>query len=289
MIENATFKKKKKKKNVKYAKNVDIKLPLSILSLSSHLSCILSIDIKFIPLSLFLLSPLLYSSYCYQIHSPPLVSPPTSFVFFLLISNSLSPFLYSSYWYQIHSPPLVSPPTSFIFFLLISNSLPSPCFSSYLFYILPIDIKFTPLNLFLLPPLFASPPTSIIFFLLISNSLPSTCFSSHIFYILPIDIKFTPLKVFLLPPLYVEMISTLLHWQLRDKLKDMFIGVTSEIFYSNCSCYLVNKIAARCPWCNCYRRRKWTRRHEFKSWMRRIAFHIALIPLGKVWIQLFSL
>ena len=29
--------------------------------------------------------------------------------------------------------------------------------------------------------------------------------------------------------------------------------------------------------------------HEFKSWTRRIAFHIALIPLGKVWIQLFSL
>ena len=42
-------------------------------------------------------------------------------------------------------------------------------------------------------------------------------------------------------------------------------------------------------WCNCYRRRKWTRWHEFKSWTRLIAFHIALIPLGKVWIQLFSL
>ena len=35
--------------------------------------------------------------------------------------------------------------------------------------------------------------------------------------------------------------------------------------------------------------RKWTRQHEFKSWTRLIAFHIALIPLGKVWIQLFSL
>ena len=45
----------------------------------------------------------------------------------------------------------------------------------------------------------------------------------------------------------------------------------------------------RCPWCNGYRRRKWTRRHEFKSWMRLIAFHIARISLGKVWIQLFSL
>ena len=38
-----------------------------------------------------------------------------------------------------------------------------------------------------------------------------------------------------------------------------------------------------------YRHRKWTRWHEFKSWTRLIAFHIALIPLGKVWIQLFSL
>ena len=45
----------------------------------------------------------------------------------------------------------------------------------------------------------------------------------------------------------------------------------------------------RCPWCNCYRRRKLTRRHGFKSWTRLIAFHIALIPLGKVWIQLFSI
>ena len=46
---------------------------------------------------------------------------------------------------------------------------------------------------------------------------------------------------------------------------------------------------SRCPWHNGYRHRKWTRRHKFKSWMRLIAFHIALIPLGKVWIQLFSL
>ena len=43
------------------------------------------------------------------------------------------------------------------------------------------------------------------------------------------------------------------------------------------------------PWCNGYRRRKWTRRHEFKSWPRLIAFHIALILSGKVWIQSFSL
>ena len=38
----------------------------------------------------------------------------------------------------------------------------------------------------------------------------------------------------------------------------------------------------RCPWCNGNRHRKWTRLHEFKSCTRLIAFHIALIPLGKV-------
>ena len=45
----------------------------------------------------------------------------------------------------------------------------------------------------------------------------------------------------------------------------------------------------RCPWCNAYRPRRCTRRLEFKSWTRLIACHIALILLGKVWIQLFSL
>ena len=59
---------------------------------------------------------------------------------------------------------------------------------------------------------------------------------------------------------------------------------TSSVFQT------INKEKKRsCPWCNGYRRRIWTRRHEFKSWTWLIAFHIALIPLGKVWIQLFSL
>ena len=45
----------------------------------------------------------------------------------------------------------------------------------------------------------------------------------------------------------------------------------------------------RCPWCNGYCHRKWTRWLEFKSWTRLIAFHIALISFGKVWSQSFSL
>ena len=44
-----------------------------------------------------------------------------------------------------------------------------------------------------------------------------------------------------------------------------------------------------CLWCNGYHHRIYTRWYEFNSWTRLIAFHIALIPLGKVWIQLFSL
>ena len=34
--------------------------------------------------------------------------------------------------------------------------------------------------------------------------------------------------------------------------------------------------------------KKWSQGPEFKSWTRMFPFHIALTPLGKVWIQLFS-
>ena len=37
----------------------------------------------------------------------------------------------------------------------------------------------------------------------------------------------------------------------------------------------------RYPWCNGYRRRKWTRRHEFKSGTRMIAFSHSTNTLGK--------
>ena len=50
------------------------------------------------------------------------------------------------------------------------------------------------------------------------------------------------------------------------------------------SCFLtiINGYFRKCPWCNGYRCSKWIRQHEFKPWTRLIAFHIALIPLGKV-------
>ena len=48
-------------------------------------------------------------------------------------------------------------------------------------------------------------------------------------------------------------------------------------------------VCKKVPVSNGYHSRKWTRWYKFKSWTRLIAFHIVLIPLGKVWIQLFSL
>ena len=85
------------------------------------------------------------------------------------------------------------------------------------------------------------------------------------------------------------------------------ISLVCRLKYSyNCFCFLVIfvflmivwtvwflraviSLPGRSPWCNGYRCRKWTRRHEFKPWARLIVFHIALIPLGKAWIQLSSL
>ena len=68
------------------------------------------------------------------------------------------------------------------------------------------------------------------------------------------------------------------------------ISKKSVIFgWKNIYIYKYHNILRRCLWCNGNRRTKRTRRHEFKSWPRLIAFHIALIPLEKVGIQLFSL
>ena len=68
-----------------------------------------------------------------------------------------------------------------------------------------------------------------------------------------------------------------------QKLKILYL--ISHLFTRS----IIRYRSRRCPWCSRYHRRKWTRRYEFKSWTILIAFHIALIPLGKVWIQLLSL
>ena len=48
-------------------------------------------------------------------------------------------------------------------------------------------------------------------------------------------------------------------------------------------------IYGRYSWYNDYHCRKWIWWPEFKSWMTLFTFHIMVIPLGKVWIHLFSL
>ena len=45
----------------------------------------------------------------------------------------------------------------------------------------------------------------------------------------------------------------------------------------------------RCAWGNDYSHRKWTWWTRSKSWTRLFVFHLELISLGNVWIQLFSL
>ena len=65
-----------------------------------------------------------------------------------------------------------------------------------------------------------------------------------------------------------------------------YTNISGNIIKDNDELQWTNELGS---WCNGYGRRKWTRWHEFKPWTRLITFHIALIPLGKVWIQLFSL
>ena len=74
----------------------------------------------------------------------------------------------------------------------------------------------------------------------------------------------------------------------REIKKSKFASCRETVLLVVLRLWLTTSVSLN-SWCNCYRRRKWTRRHEFKSWTKLIAFHIALIPLGKVWIQLFSL
>ena len=81
-------------------------------------------------------------------------------------------------------------------------------------------------------------------------------------------------------------------FQYSQVLVSFFISELFDFFSWFCSSIpseIDRHVMRRFPWCNGYRRRKWTRQLEFKSSTRLIAFHIALIPLGKVWIRLFSL
>ena len=72
------------------------------------------------------------------------------------------------------------------------------------------------------------------------------------------------------------------HWFVKCRV----CQILRDICWNN-FCEVKQVCSRTCPWCNGYRRRKWTWRPEFKCWTRLITFHIALIPLGKVWIQLF--
>ena len=43
-------------------------------------------------------------------------------------------------------------------------------------------------------------------------------------------------------------------------------SMATDILYFNNTNFLKSSNLRRCAWCNGYRRRNWTRRHEFKSW-----------------------
>ena len=113
------------------------------------------------------------------------------------------------------------------------------------------------------------------------NYLYSHCFhfSSSGFYLFPSRPFFLPFPFRLFPVLFYFFL-----FDFRKVLDRSESGIlTQKVRVSD---KLIRYFDfTRCPWCNGYRRRKWTRRHELKSSTRLIAFHIALIPLGKVWIQ----
>ena len=96
------------------------------------------------------------------------------------------------------------------------------------------------------------------------------------------------------------MICTLYCWVLSKEVSSTIFKVfgmtrpgieprSPEPLVNSLPTWPMSWFIGRCPWCNGYRHRKWTQRHKFKFWTRLIAFHIALIPFGKVCIQLFSL
>ena len=107
------------------------------------------------------------------------------------------------------------------------------------------------------------------------NGLIATCSYSHVYVLIYIYIYIYDCVLKLLS-LWVVCVWVWLHF-----LDNIFKWMWAHFLH------IFTWFLWRCLWCNGYYRRKWTRRHEFKSWTRLIAYHIALIPLGKVWIQLF--
>ena len=99
------------------------------------------------------------------------------------------------------------------------------------------------------------------------------------------------LRIYIYIYIYILILIKKSKWNLRRLISKNSYGGKGDWDYKQLTsttehlfCFITWK------WrCNGYRCRKWTRWHEFKSWTRLIAFYIALIPLGKVWIQLFSL
>ena len=114
------------------------------------------------------------------------------------------------------------------------------------------------------------------------NSKPEECNSQNLFH------SGTPFFCYQLIQKNVAGSTWNLHHYKQIICVSHLLSFTWFIVCHHCH-YTDIIILWRCPWCNGYRRRIWTWRHEFKSWTRLIAFHIALIPLGKVWIQIFSL
>ena len=66
---------------------------------------------------------------------------------------------------------------------------------------------------------------------------------------------------------------------LRIRLPNLFTSFSMvkyfQLFLCNTNQSIWYKLIVLCPRSNGYSRRKWTRRYEFKSWTRLIAFHIA--------------
>ena len=83
----------------------------------------------------------------------------------------------------------------------------------------------------------------------------------------------------------VKKVMLTVFWKMKRSITTDFLENDATI-NNDSYCQLQRKCLPYSLSIYIYRRRKWTRRHEFKSWPRLIAFHILL---GKVWIQLFSL